>query len=72
MSRMNFQDVWLTRPDFQPWLALVEGDFMRTFCTLCKIGIGATKSTLERHKSGRMQAAGENRAKWKVAPAAQD
>ncbi|XP_047474151.1 uncharacterized protein LOC125028715 [Penaeus chinensis] len=66
-SKAKFQDAWLTKPEFQPWLARDDGDSTRAYCTLCKAGMGAAISTLRRHMKGKTHVAGENRAKWKAA-----
>ncbi|KAK4316370.1 hypothetical protein Pmani_012499 [Petrolisthes manimaculis] len=61
-SKVKFQDAWLQKPEFQPWLAREEGNPKRAYCKICKAGIGAEISTIRRHKKAKMHVANEGKA----------
>lgn len=58
-SKVKFQEAWMKNPEFQPWLVHDENDFTRAFCTLCKSGKVAEKSTLRRHSKRKTHLANE-------------
>ncbi|KAK4304557.1 hypothetical protein Pmani_023438 [Petrolisthes manimaculis] len=61
-SKVKFQDAWLQKPEFQPWLAREEGNPKRAYCKICKAGIGAEISTIRRHKKAKMHVTNEGKA----------
>ncbi|KAG7173932.1 hypothetical protein Hamer_G026680, partial [Homarus americanus] len=61
-SKVTFQDTWLQKPEFQPWLTREEGDSKRAYCKICKSGFGTEISTIRRHKKAKMHVANEGKA----------
>lgn len=49
--RQRFVQEWLQKPEYQPWLAAVEGDPHHAYCKPCKRTLGAEVTTLKRHKT---------------------